>query len=590
MSIQRFQPEAESAKNSERLPENLRRLRYTWIMFLSFALTLLASSHLGAQTADRTTCFLPLSSTSQTTQALPGNHQTPEIRFGVDVPGWQNYIRVWRAHHADPSNIEIRKFLSLPLSTRGESLVGFRAARGRSAPRWIGWRPGTYAQVDTPHLTIYSRASREQSQRVAEDLERCYWVWTQMFFPLWEARGQATALLAQLKPDQDVSEFLADSNKRITIRRKLRIVLFRDVAEYQRELGKDIPGIERSTGFYNDERQTVFLYATKPGEEDDPATRRHEMIHQLFREATRSGLGSNIPGEDREFWLVEGIAGYFESLYFGPSHATVGGWDAERLQFARYRILANRDVLPLSELRTAGRLAAQKRDDLARWYAHAIAQTHSLMDGERDSQRRWIYKTLAELYKIKSDLPEESLTTNAEAELARFLVVDDGVLENNPCDREFRKLCLAHCQVTGKGLATLKKTSKIQWLDLSRMPITSQNVQDLVADPSTIDQLSLEATAVDDDLADWIAKAKNLRELDLSFTGVSDAAAQKIAARDLEVLWLTGSKVTDKSIPVLLKLSALQSLDVQRSEVSDAGLKTIRQQRPQLGLNPLQLR
>ena len=114
-----------------------------------------------------------------------------------------------------------------------------------------------------------------------------------------------------------------------------------------------MPGIERSTGYYNDQNQTIFLYV---GDVDDAATRRHEMVHQLFREATRSSLRQDrMPAEQSGFWLIEGIAGYFESLKVGDRVATVGGWDASRLQFARYRTLALADVMPMEELERDGR-------------------------------------------------------------------------------------------------------------------------------------------------------------------------------------------------------------------------------------------
>ena len=361
----------------------LLNVRKSWLWMSPLIAVLICAS---ARSADRTTCVVPQSGGQS--PPLLDSCVFPDQAFGQGASaGWTEYISLWKGHHANPADANIRRFLGLPLS----GLVEAKTKRGRSAPRWLGWRAGSYDQIDTPHFTIYSRASAEQGRKVAEDLENCFWVWTQMFFPFWDGAAQVTAALNGLDETANVGSFLANKRSRLTVRRKLRVVLFRDAAEYQQTLSRDVPGIERSTGFYSDPRQTTFLYGS---EVDDAATRRHEMVHQLFRESTRSTLGRDMPGEDTGFWIVEGIAGYFESLSMQDGLATVGGWDSSRLQFARYRILVAGDTMPMDELTADGRMAAQQRADLARWYAHAIAQTHHLMDGGSHPVAKWSIKTL----------------------------------------------------------------------------------------------------------------------------------------------------------------------------------------------------
>ena len=61
--------------------------------------------------ADRTTFFLPLASDA-TTQTIPGTPQFPDAAMGPAASdGWRAYIRLWRAHHADPADKSIRKYL-----------------------------------------------------------------------------------------------------------------------------------------------------------------------------------------------------------------------------------------------------------------------------------------------------------------------------------------------------------------------------------------------------------------------------------------------------------------------------------------------
>jgi hypothetical protein len=549
---------------------------------LTFVLVTLVSSSAFVGAADRTTCVVPRG--NQVAGLIPAGAIYPDQAMGdVASDGWQAYMRVWKALHEHPGDPTLRRFLGLPL----DGAVEAKIRRGRSAPSWLRWRPG-YQQVDTPHLTIYTHATAAATVRVAEDLESCYWVWTQMFFPFWEAAPQVSTIFKGLQADEDVADYLRRKPSRITVSRKLRVVMFRDAAEYQQTLGPDNPGIERSTGFYNDKLQTTFLYAA---ERDDAATRRHEMVHQLFRQATRSTLGNNMPGEDAGFWLVEGIAGYFESLQLRGGLATLGGWDSSRLQFARFRMLAFGDEMPMKELTADGRIAAQQRQDIARWYAHGIAQTHHLLHSSEPADRRYIYQQLAELYAVKSELGDARLTADPQRGLKSFLSIDDNHIKQNPPRAPLIRLCLAGCEVTEAGLALIPASPELQWLDLSRLPIGNEAVRRLVPQPESLQQLTLEATKVDAELQAWLSRANNLRELDLSWLEMDDAVIKSIAgARELETLWLTGTNVSDKSIDTIAGMKNLQAVDLQRTQVTAAGLARLRQARPELNLNPLELR
>lgn len=557
----------------------------------SFLLMATLAAPLSVFAADRTTLFVPRAAEDPAhSDALEFSQaQFPDQAMGPHAEaGWKAYVRLWKAHHADPADRSIRRFLGLPL----DDAFTWSARRGRSAPRHLRWTAGSYAHIDTAHFTLFSRATEAPSRRVAEDLERCYWVWTQMFFPLWEGAPQVRAGLADWNADQSANEFLEQSSARITVRRKMRVVLFRDAEEYQRTLAADYPGVERSTGFYAIDKQTIFLYAS---EEDDSATRRHELVHQLFREATRSALGRSFPAEDEGFWLIEGIAGYFESLFVTDEYATVGGWDCSRLQFARYRSLVLGDVMPMQELIRDGRIAAQQRSDIARWYAHAIAQTHRLMDGDQSSQRAWVYDQLARRYRISNSelakVDEEAVLKDSEARLREYLRVDDDHLRANPVHRRLENLVLAECPISRETVAQLPPSPSLKWLDLTRIELGNDDVARLMPDPSALEQLRLEATAIDAGIAPWIAKTRQLLELDLSWTAIDDSVLEVVENRQaIEVLYLTGSRVTDRSIDAIIAMPNLETVDLQRTGVTEAGLARLKAARPQIEVNPLKLR
>lgn len=503
-----------------------------------------------------------------------------------EVPGWQGYLDAFKELQQDPQNRALRMYLGLPLTGRDNVIVKFSG--GRSAPRWLGWRNGSYTQAETAHFKIYSHADAASTRQVAADLERTYWIWTQVFFPLWEGRQQVSVHFEDYDSAAagKVSEHLAARRARVSSRTKLRVVLLKDAEDYVKTLGESIPGIERSTGFYSDQNRTSFFYPTETI--DGQATRRHELVHQLFREATRSGLTIDSPGQRNDFWIIEGIAGWFESLHIGSGIATIGGWDSPRLQFARHRIFGRQQIVPLSELRPDNMQLAQERGDLAAFYAYAISYTHLMMDGPSVKDRRWIYQLLAKQYKINADVPVTAEPANVEQRLVQFLRVDDQQVTDNPIARPWVNLCFNGTQVTPTGLATVGPSDQAQWLDLTGTGASNADLFRLAPQPPSVGQLSLERTAIDNQAATWFAKAKNLTELDISNTRCGDEIVSKLGGmQSLRTLWLTGSAITDQSLPIINRLPAIESIDLQRTQVTPRGLQTLKAAHPNWNINPL---
>ena len=53
---------------------------------------------------------------------------------------------------------------------------------------------------------------------------------------------------------------------------------------------------------------------------------------------------------------------------------------------------------------------------------------------------------------------------------------------------------------------------------------------------------------------------------------------------------MTGTRVSDQSVEKIIAMADLESVDVQRSQVSGAGLGRLQTARPDLEINPLELR
>ncbi|MGB7323244.1 MAG: hypothetical protein WBD31_00120, partial [Rubripirellula sp.] len=171
-----------------------------------------------------------------------------------------------------------------------------------------------------------------------------------------------------------------------------------------------------------------------------------------------------------------------------------------------------------------------------------------------------------------------------------FLAISDQTLIDNPPVRSLETLCLAGCQVTAEGIASIGGQSQLTWLDLAHLPVGNDAVRGIAVSPQKIEQLTLEGTQVDSDLADWIGQAVSLRELDLSWTRTDDSVITAIEpVKKMSVLWMTGTQITDKSIPTISAMQELKSVDVQRTGVTAAGIASLRKA-TSADINPLELR
>ncbi|WP_146579056.1 leucine-rich repeat domain-containing protein [Neorhodopirellula pilleata] len=512
---------------------------------------------------------------------------------------WHRYMAVWQADHND---LAVRRWLGLPVQDE----VQVATRRGRVSPRFLPWMPGSFVVLQTPHFEILSRADAESSQRIARDVERLYWVWTQMYFPMWAGRDQVAVVMDDWDPSQlSVAEHLSrQANQRLSSQTRHRIVLLPDAKTYQLTVSNPqiaagaSANVAASEGFYSDTLATSFFYP-----QENLSSLAHEIAHQLFEEATDRPRRTRTAGTTKDFWLIEGIAGHFESFHAGFSLASVGGWQSDRLQYVRYQtLIAQQLIAPIEEL-VGNRAAIQTHGDLSRWYSQSILQTHYAMDTfaaspdqgapPKSLHRPSLLKRLADIYRVDvSDFPtlQSADPTWTADRIDRFLLVDDAVIESNPAYDDATSLCLAGCDVTDAGWALIPPMPRVRWFDASRTPISSRQTRRILDGADRIEQLSLEATQIDNNVIEIVARQKRLRELDVSWTPIDDTFAAGLAAcPSIETVWLTGTKVSDATLSVLAKLPDLKTVDVQRTAVSDSGITTLRQSHPDWEINPLNL-
>lgn len=532
--------------------------------------------------AARFVTFVPLESSA------PGadpDHVRQQLggRWPVDADfdaQWQAYLQAWRDHRRDPSDGPTRERLGLPPQAAVEVRVADGTSSARSLARRLRVNWNRPLRLDSEHFVLLADVDQQAAEQVAGQLERFHAVWTQLFFPLWKDRQRWER---SSQPPRRAAD-------------KMRVVLFRNPDQYAAALAAEGPAILQSTGYYSTSARTTFLRlanddASAATRRDQAETRYHELTHQLLAEASDTRL-KVMPGARGGFWLAEAIAGYMESTHLGDGSASVGGWQASRLQFARHRVLSSGDAIPLRQLQSLGRPQFQRADDLSRLYSLAIAYCHLIIDQDDGAGLVEMLGRLARLYQIRLDGPagrQRGAVDPEEQELRDYLTLDDKRLTPLRHD-DLTNLCLARCRLSPEALQRIAPQQHLRWLDLTGLPAASHDVRRLAPRSERLVQLSLEATQVDDRLNPWLARAARLEELDLSWTQLGDAALQALPGDlPLQTLWLTGSQVSDASLAKIAAMRQLQRVDLQRTGVSDAGRKRLGNQRPDLTIDPLEL-
>jgi hypothetical protein len=208
-------------------------------------------------------------------------------------------------------------------------------------------------------------------------------VWRQLFAGFALTEREVRALFAgQREPRLQVRPF--------------RVYYHRTKDEYIAALERRQPRIAETLGIYFDKHREAHFFA---GDDHDTGTLYHEAVHQLFQE---SRPAAKHIGQTANFWIVEGVATYFETLRehagsdCGP-YFTVGQSTAGRLPAARDRLL-NGFYLPLAELTQLGKLDLQQHAQIAKLYSQSAGVTAFLMHGDGGRFREALVRYLAAVY------------------------------------------------------------------------------------------------------------------------------------------------------------------------------------------------
>ncbi|MGD9633810.1 MAG: DUF1570 domain-containing protein [Pirellulales bacterium] len=267
-------------------------------------------------------------------------------------------------------------------------------------------------QVRTDNFLVVSNDSQQAAAELAARLERLYQIWRQLF------AGFSYS-------DREVKQLFAGEREPRERHRPFRVVYHRDKQDYVHKLQRRQPRIAETLGIYFDADREAHFFAGDDTNVDSQniATLYHEAVHQLFQE-TRPA--ARQVGRDANFWIVEGIATYFETLreHRDPAaglYYTIGESSAGRLPAARERLLVSGFYVPLDELTRLGKEPLQRFPELAKLYSQSAGLAAMLMDGDGGRYREPLVKYLIAVYAGRDDsasLAEAAGAMNSELDAA----------------------------------------------------------------------------------------------------------------------------------------------------------------------------
>ena len=345
------------------------------------------------------------------------------------------YVLALRAIHANPDNESVRRLFGYQkYHNQWHTFYEVRQLRaGKVRHEEFGWIPTLHVRryeqgqryyqgrwvsaeedarlhaeirsgwiIETEHYAIRTNHSIEAAVQLSAKLERLYHIWSQIFVRYYASEADVVALF----------------DGRTRIRRaqpvRFRVAYFRDRDDYNRSLRAAMPNIGISVGVYIEQTRTAYFFA---GEGYADRTLYHEATHQLFHQSRRV---APYVGRKANFWIVEGIAMYMESLREENGHYVLGGFDDARMHAARVRLLRDDFHVPLAELTTYGMEKLQTDERIGTLYSEAAGLTSFLVYYDGGRYRDALVAYLSTVYDGR-DMPDTLalLTGTAYSELDR---------------------------------------------------------------------------------------------------------------------------------------------------------------------------
>jgi hypothetical protein len=186
--------------------------------------------------------------------------------------------------------------------------------------------------------------------------------------------------------------------------------------EYQQRVAGKVPPNIETNGLYWQPDRTCYFYMNPSRE--DLATLFHEATHQIFdvdtteaRRVAARALAMKtrqrrtedwVLCERSNFWLIEGLACYFESFSVGEDgKVTIGDPAYVRFDTARQRLLDPSFLfyMPAQQFFGLGKDEFQSHPQISPLYTQASGFAHFLMHFDDGLYRDDVIQLLAEIYR-----------------------------------------------------------------------------------------------------------------------------------------------------------------------------------------------
>lgn len=432
----------------------------------------------------------------------------------------------------------------------------YKAGQRRYRGRWVsvkeadrlrgrmsnGWR------ITTDHYEVHTNHSLTEAVTLGRKLESLHSAWRQAFVHFYTT-------------DEQLARRFRGEKFPLTPVRKFKVVFFRNRDEYVKHLKRYQPRIDLTLGIYLSQQRAAYFYA---GDDVDDATLYHEATHQLFHEigiAERRILDDI--GSQYNFWIIEGIALFMESLQRHDSYLTLGGVDAARLQYSRHNVLSGNFYVPLKQFTSYSRHAMQSDDRIRLLYGQAAGTTHFLMQYDRGRYRTALIDYLKNVYRKR-----DKQNTLADLTGQQFTELD----------KEYRTFL----NVNDDDMAHIRKPLCTQRLLLGQTEITDRGIG-FLAGAKNLVELDIRGTKISDDALKVIGQFQQLQELDLSETAITNDGLRHLRnLRQLRLLSISATPIDNRGLTHLTNLTQLEELHIDGTQVTSTGLQTLRQSIPAL--------
>jgi hypothetical protein len=284
--------------------------------------------------------------------------------------------------------------------------VSDKAGAARRADIKNGW------QVRTDHFQVTTNHSLAAGAELAARLEQLYQIWRQLFAGFYYTEKEVRGL------------FAGERNAR-TQSHPFRVFYHRAREEYVNALRRRQPRIAETLGIYFDSNREAHFFAGD--EQKNASTLYHEAVHQLFQESKPT---AKQIGTFANFWVIEGVATYFESLteHDDPQaglYFTIGESTAGRLPAARERMQGG-FYIPLADLTRLGKDDVQRHADIAKVYSQSSGLAAFLVGGEQGRYREPLVAYLQAVYAGRDNAESLAKATGAsydelDAQYRRYL-------------------------------------------------------------------------------------------------------------------------------------------------------------------------